>query len=144
MNIFETIFSSGIKPVFEGIGGLAKDIRTAITGKDPVKMAEIEQKAMEIEAMSQQAQVAVNLEEAKHPNIFVSGWRPFCGWVCGFGLAYHYIMNPLIAWAIKLYRPDLTPPPSLDVGDLLVLLSGMLGFGLYRSYEKTKDVQGNH
>jgi hypothetical protein len=27
-------------------------------------------------------QLDINKEEAKHRSIFVSGWRPFVGWVC--------------------------------------------------------------
>jgi hypothetical protein len=28
-------------------------------------------------------QLAINAEEAKSENLFVAGWRPFIGWVCG-------------------------------------------------------------
>ncbi|MCB1948561.1 MAG: hypothetical protein H6940_08510 [Burkholderiales bacterium] len=24
--------------------------------------------------------------EAKHKSVFVAGWRPFIGWICGIGL----------------------------------------------------------
>lgn len=143
MNILETVLASGVKPVFDGIGQLAKDIRIAITGKDPEKMAEIALKAQEIEAQANQAQIAVNMVEAQNPNLFVAGWRPFVGWVCGFALLYHYILNPIVAWGFKLYDENLQPPPTLDLGDLFMLLMGMLGFGLLRTVEKTRNVEGN-
>ena len=41
-------------------------------------------------------QILTNREEAKHKSIWVSGWRPFCGWGCGVALAYHFILSPLI------------------------------------------------
>ena len=39
----------GVGEIFTGIGSLAKDIRTAITGIDPQKQAEIELKLVEME-----------------------------------------------------------------------------------------------
>ena len=41
------------------------------------------------------AQLEVNKVEATHKSIFVAGWRPFVGWVCGVALAYHFILSPL-------------------------------------------------
>ena len=31
--------------------------------------------------------------EAMHQNVFVAGWRPFIGWVCGAALAYNFIVR---------------------------------------------------
>ena len=33
-------------------------------------------------------QNAINLQEAKSENLFVSGWRPFIGWSCGAALLW--------------------------------------------------------
>src|SRR5262245_16992679 len=41
------------------------------------------------------AQATTNTEEAKSTNLFVSGWRPFVGWVCGLGLAYQFLFRPI-------------------------------------------------
>lgn len=30
-----------------------------------------------------QGQIAINQAEAGNPSVFVSGWRPAIGWVCG-------------------------------------------------------------
>lgn len=84
------------------------------------------------------AQMDVNKIEAANPNMFVSGWRPFVGWVCGMGLVYTFIGQPLLAWG-SLYW-TIPAPPSLDMGDLLTILLGMLGLGGLRSYEKVKGV----
>ena len=40
-------------------------------------------------------QIQTNLEEAKSTNWFVAGWRPFVGWICGAGLAYVAIFEPV-------------------------------------------------
>ena len=146
MAIIETLLAGGIKPIFEGIGGLAKDIRAAITGKevlDPTKLAELEAKAMEIEFMSVKAQTDINLEEAKNPNLFVSGWRPFIGWVCGSALAWQFIGNPLFDWVVKL-TGKVIAPPSIDTGSLVTILMALLGLGGLRTFEKYKNSQSNH
>ena len=76
------------------------------------------------------AQVEVNKEEASHPSIFVSGWRPFIGWACGFAMAFNFIGIPLI-------DTELHP---LDLEIMLPVLLGMLGLGGMRSYEKRNGV----
>ena len=37
------------------------------------------------------AQIELNKVEAGHRSIFVAGWRPFIGWVCGLALLWHFI-----------------------------------------------------
>lgn len=81
-------------------------------------------------------QVKVNAEEAKHNSIFVSGWRPFVGWICGFALGYNYILFPFIAWAAKWADSGAPTMPALDSGELMTLLFGMLGLGAMRSFDK--------
>lgn len=78
-------------------------------------------------------QIAINTAEATNPNVFTSGWRPFIGWVCGTGLAYQFLIYPvLIAFVPKIVQ--------LDMGTLLTLLLGMLGLGAMRTTEKMKGV----
>lgn len=79
--------------------------------------------------------IKVNANEALHASIFVSGWRPFCGWVCGVALAYNYIAMPFIVWAAKCFYPEAPAMPALDMTELLVLLGGMLGIAGLRSRE---------
>jgi len=45
-------------------------------------------------------QIKVNLEEAKHPSIYIAGWRPFIGWVCGFAFVYSYILLPFLLFVV--------------------------------------------
>ena len=89
------------------------------------------------------AQAGINTEEAKSSNLFVSGWRPFVGWVCGAGTTWAFVVKPLFDWFLAIYHPEIKTP-DLPVGELISLLVGMLGFGGMRMYEKTQGVQNNH
>lgn len=105
-----------------------------------MKLRELDLKAMAIEAGLLQAQMEVNKEEAKHVSLFVAGWRPFCGWVCGSALAYHFIVLPLMTFLITVYQWEVPPLPVFDMGTLMTVLLGMLGIGGLRSFEKVKKV----
>jgi len=105
------------------IGGLAWEIREAIKGKelDPKTIIEL--------------QSEINKVEAQHRSIFVSGWRPFTGWVIAFALAYNFVLRDLFIWALQ---PE-NIPPALQMDHLMTILLGMLGLGGMRSFEKIKD-----
>jgi hypothetical protein len=92
----------------------------------------------EIQNMFQLAmkQGEINVEEAKSTSTFVSGWRPFVGWICGIAIAYNYIAMPFITWAAKWIDPGAPPMPALETSELMTLLLGMLGLGAMRSYDK--------
>jgi hypothetical protein len=85
------------------------------------------------------AQMEVNKAEAVHKSIFVAGWRPFVGWVCGISLMYHFILAPLIQFGFALagHQQDL---PQFDFTQLSTVLMGMLGLGGLRTFEKMKNV----
>ena len=85
------------------------------------------------------AQIEVNKEEAKHRTVFVAGWRPFTGWVCASALAYHFILEPVIVFALALFDIQLTLP-QFDMASLLTVLMGMLGLGGLRTYEKKQGL----
>lgn len=79
-------------------------------------------------------QIEVNIQEAQHQSIFVAGWRPFVGWICGLGLAYQAILHNLIEWLLGIYGFPVPPAPDSDV--LIYVLGGLLGLGALRTYEK--------
>lgn len=81
----------------------------------------------------------INVEEAKSSSIFVSGWRPFIGWVCGVGFGVQFVIGPLAEWASNLTGHAVAFPP-LDLSTMLPLLGGMLGLGTMRTAEKIKKV----
>jgi hypothetical protein len=78
-------------------------------------------------------QTDINQEEAKSTIWFVAGWRPYIGWICGTGLAYQFLVYPILI----AFQPKIV---SLDMGTLITLLAGMLGLGTLRTYEKSKGV----
>lgn len=107
------------------LGEFAKDLREAIKGKeiDPDKMMELVKVQSEINKM-----------EAQHRSVFVAGWRPFIGWICGVALLYNFIIRDVIAW----FSPD-AMPPAIQMDQLITILLGMLGLGGLRTFEKIKD-----
>jgi len=143
-SIIAKVFSGGVGAIFSGVGSLAKDIRSLITGKpDPEKMLIVEQKLMELEFVANKTQNDINLVEAKHPNIFVSGWRPSIGWTCSAAILYNFVLCPILTWIFAIYGIT-TPPPVLDTGSLMTLVLSLLGLGGMRTYEKFKNVNNRH
>ena len=104
----------------DDISGLGLEIRELLKGKeiDPQKLIEL--------------QGEINKIEAQHRTIFVAGWRPFNGWVCGVALAYNFILRDLLVWFIG---PEQVPP-ALQMEHLMTVLIGMLGLGGMRTFEK--------
>lgn len=85
-------------------------------------------------------QLKVNVVEAGHKSLFVSGWRPFVGWTCGLGLAYNFIAYPLMKFAVVVSMEVPPALPVLESGELMTLLLGMLGLAGYRTFEKREKV----
>ena len=86
------------------------------------------------------AQIAVNTEEAKSSSIFVAGWRPFVGWVCGCAFAYVAILEPIARFIAMVGFGYKSPFPTIDTMLTLQVLGGLLGLGGLRSWEKGKRV----
>lgn len=86
-----------------------------------------------------QGQIEVNQAEAASSSVFVAGWRPFIGWVCGSACAWNWIGLPITKMALALagYTLELSPA---DLTEMLPVLMGMLGLGALRTFEKTKGV----
>lgn len=87
-------------------------------------------------------QALTNIEEAKHPSIFVSGWRPALGWLCVILLAYAWAGRDFINIALMLAdRQDIISMlPGADAGELMTLVLALLGLGATRMYEKVNGV----
>lgn len=86
------------------------------------------------------AQIEVNKAEAASGSVFKGGWRPFIGWVCGIAFLYHFVLQPLLLFAIAVAGVQLPALPEFDMGTLLTVLGGLLGLGSLRTFEKTKGV----
>lgn len=111
---------------------------------DPEKAAQAKLELFKLQQSGELQQIAgqleINKEEAKSANLFVSGWRPAIGWVCGLALTYTYLIYPLLLWAGALWFPNISPPKLGNDGMLYELLLGMLGLGGMRTFEKVKGV----
>lgn len=107
--------------------------------------AEKAQKAFDLEiakldAQALQNQTDVNKIEAASTSLFVSGWRPFVGWICGFALAYAAILEPIARFVAQVGFGYTGPFPVIDSGTTETILYGMLGLGVIRGAEKIKGV----
>lgn len=89
------------------------------------------------------AQIDVDKTEAASNSMFVAGWRPAVGWICGLGIGCDVIVRPLLSWVSTVFGHPLTLPP-LDLSTLMPLLLGMLGLGAMRSWDKTQGAANGH
>ena len=85
------------------------------------------------------AQAKINAAEASHKSIFVAGWRPFIGWVCGVGICWSMVAQPVAQWAIIAWG-DGTELPTIDTSYLMELVTAMLGMSGLRTFEKMRGV----
>lgn len=86
------------------------------------------------------AQIEVNKAEAQHSNLFIAGWRPAVGWICASALGYTFVLQPFLIFILLALGVSLPPLPVLDWSSLSIVLTGMLGLGAMRSFEKSKGV----
>ncbi len=112
-----------------------------IPDKDKAKRAseKITQSVLDHAQAIAMAQIQLNTQEAQHRSVFVAGWRPAVGWVCVLGLLIQFIILPLANGGLQIFGAG-TVIPGIDMGPLLTLLTGMLGFGALRTYEKGRGL----
>lgn len=131
-----------LMPLLSGVvGKLIPDAGKAAEVNAELQKALIERQGDIEKAIAEaaKAQAEINLRNADSPSMFVSGWRPFVGWVCGVGCAYGFIAQPFLAWFSGL--AGVVMPPVLDMATLLGLLGGLLGLGGLRTVEKVQGVE---
>lgn len=89
-------------------------------------------------ALQVMGQIQLNQEEAKSSSLFVAGWRPAIGWVCGGAYAYTFVVQPFLVFFITVLgiHLDIAQLPKLDWSELSFVLFGMMGLGAMRTYEK--------
>jgi hypothetical protein len=97
-------------------------------------------KRMEMEVNLLLAQIKVNEESAKHPSVFVSGARPAAIWAGVFSMSWAGIFHPLLTWIWAFSNMEGSPPPLIESSALTAIVTGLLGVGGMRSYDKTKGV----
>lgn len=106
---------------------------------DPAEKAKAEADLRSSLQQWDKAQTDIDAVEAANSNLFISGWRPWIGWVCGIAFAFNYL-TPYCGWlAGWLFHISIPAPPKLD-GSLYELTMGMLGMAGLRSWEKYKGL----
>ncbi len=110
---------------------------------DPVQAATAKleliklQQSGELAAMA--GQLDINKVEAGNASVFVSGWRPFIGWVCGAACAWNWIGLKIALFVAAFFGHPLTLA-SADLSEMMPVLMGMLGIGTLRTIEKLNGV----
>lgn len=85
-------------------------------------------------------QQEVNKVEAASASLFVAGWRPFIGWVCGAAFAFKFIGGPLAVVLMAMAGHPITLP-EFDFTEMSTVLLGMLGLGGLRTIEKVRGAK---
>lgn len=110
---------------------------------DPIQAANAKlelvklQQSGELAAMA--GQLEINKVEAASSSVFVSGWRPFIGWVCGTACAWNWVGLKVALFAAAYFGHALNLAPA-DLGEMMPVLMGMLGIGGLRTIEKINGV----
>lgn len=130
-------------PLLAVVPTIASTLNNVLDRILPQKMTEAERAQVELEVLKADwaavsAQLAVNAEEAKSEHLFVAGWRPFIGWVCGLAFAWSFVLGPLLTWCLRAAGVEAPPLAELDQTTLMPVLLGMLGLGGLRTVEKVQ------
>lgn len=131
MSWLSDMIGSGVVGAAEGVAGI---VDRFVETEDEKRAAEILKARMMMQPSL--VQTELNKIEAAHRSIFVAGWRPFIGWVCGSALLYNFVLRDLLAWLILNTGLEASMPPDLAMEELMTVLLGMLGLGAFRTAEK--------
>lgn len=111
---------------------------------DPVQAATAKLELLKMQQSGDLAVIAaqskINEMEAGNASTFVSGWRPFIGWVCGLACAWNWIGISIANTACQLLNHPMTLKAA-DLSDMMPVLIGMLGLGGLRTIEKINNVE---
>ena len=116
------------------VGTVIDDLHFSGEEKEKLKL-----QMKEIDAKLKEKQLDINKVEAGHRSIFVSGWRPFLGWISGLSIGYVYLFQPILDMILQMFGVEVNWV-VLDLGQLMPLILGMLGLGGLRSFEKAKGL----
>lgn len=129
MGILSKLFGSS--DAIAGVTAVGNVLDNLFTSKDE-KLTH-EEVRMRLAMQPDMAQVELSKIEAQHRSIFVAGWRPWIGWVCGIGVLNMVLINPWIQWITGAAGPEL---PHQTIMQLTLGMLGLLG--TMRTVEKLK------
>jgi hypothetical protein len=125
-------------PDITGLGSVSDLAGTVINKIWPDK-TEQEREQLAAAVSLVQGQLEVNKAEASNPSLFVSGWRPAIGWICGLACGWNWIGLPIAKVGLELAGHPISVSPA-DIGEMMPILLGMLGLGGLRTAEKINRV----
>lgn len=128
----------------ESVGQVIDDL---VTSDEERASAELEAQKLDNQLMLGQQEI--NKVEAGHASLFVAGWRPYIGWICGTALGLIYIPQALVKaglWGYQVYAmigawngagvmPALPEYPDMGAADLIALVFALLGMAGLRHRE---------
>ena len=134
------LLSPLLNKVLDFIPDPAAKAKAALEAEQGLRDAEA--KAMALIAEQNNKQADINLEEAKSPSLFISGWRPALGWTCAAAFAWVYVLQPITTFILAATHHPVALP-TLDFSTMSTVLMGMLGLAGLRTYEKSTNSEGN-
>ena len=129
-------------PITNSVVGIAGSVLNKFVADKNLKM-QLEHELKTQLQTANLAQIEVNKIEAASKSWFVAGWRPSVGGVCSLAMLYHFILAPIIQFAVCIagIKVDL---PEFEFSQLSTILMAMLGMAGLRTYEKKEKVtKGN-
>ena len=125
-------------PIIGIIGDVLDKVIPDNNAKQKAK-ADIEKALIDNASKINLAQAETNKIEAGHRSIWVAGWRPFLGWVAGFGFAWVFVIAPVAQWVCALLGIHIVLP-VLHTDVMMELTIALLGLSGLRSWEKSKGL----
>lgn len=136
------LFEEHMLPIIGSIIGIVSSVIDRVI-PDKAAADKVKLEIMQLEAKGELdimlKQLEINANEANHRSLFVAGWRPCIGWICGLAFAYHYVLLPLLLFILPLFGVEVKLP-EFDTAGMMTVLMGMLGLGGLRTLEKWKGL----
>lgn len=144
MNILGALGGGALGSIVQTVGSIIDDLHTS---DEERQAAELEARKLENQLLLGQQEI--NKAEAGHASLFVAGWRPYIGWICGTALGLIYIPQALVKagmWSYQVWvllaawngggaMPSLPAYPEMGAADLITLLLALLGMAGLRHRE---------
>jgi hypothetical protein len=141
----------GIDDAVAAVGKIASQVIERVW-PDPAQQAEAQRKLAELQQNGELArltaetelakgQLDINKVEAASGVTWVSGWRPFVGWIGGAAFGYAAIVDPIFRFFAATTFGYTGAFPAIDTSLTMQVLFGILGLGALRTYEKKSGVE---